>query len=66
MEININKMTINQMKQLDKYVNECFKNYSIGSPYEKKSEFSNIKFFEEEKEFDILKNDDLSSCLSDC
>ena len=65
MEINVNKMTINQMKQLDKYVNECINNYSISSPHEKKSEFSNIKFFEEEKECDILKNDDLSSCLSD-
>ena len=58
MEINVNKMIINKMKQLNKYIKECINNYSISSPHEKKSEFSNIKFFE------ILKNDDLSSCLS--
>ena len=46
---------------MDKYVNECINNYGISSPQEKKTEFSNIKFFEEEKECDILKNDDLSS-----
>ena len=50
------------MKQLDKYVNECINNFNICSPPEKRSEFSN---FEEEKECDIWKNDDLSSCLSD-
>ena len=67
MEININKISFNQLKQLDKYINECIKNNNsnISSPFDKKSEYSNNKFFEDEKECDILKNDDLSSCLSD-
>ena len=67
MEINVNKMSFNQLKELDKYLNKCIKdnNSILTSPLEKKSEFSNSKFFEEEKECDILKNDDLSSCLSD-
>ncbi len=67
MEININKISFNQLKQLDKYINQCIKNNNsnISSPFDKKSEYSNNKFFEDEKECDILKNDDLSSCLSD-
>ena len=32
---------------------------------EKKWEYQSNKFIEEENECDILKNDDLSSCLSD-
>ena len=35
MEINFNKMTINQMKQLNKYINECINNYCIGTLHEK-------------------------------
>ena len=67
MEINVNKMSLNQLRELDKYLNKCIKdnNSILTSPLEKKSEFSKSKFFEEEKECDILKNDDLSSCLSD-
>ena len=65
MEININKMTYNQLKELDKYVNRCIKenNSSNCSPLDKSSEISNR--LENEDEYDILKNDDLSSCLSD-
>ena len=67
MEINVNKMSLNQLKELDKYLNKCIKdnNSNITSPLEKKLDFSNSKIFDEEKECDILKNDDLSSCLSD-
>ena len=67
MEINVNKMTLNQLKQLEKYVNQCIKdnNSGVSSPIEKKSEMSRSKFIEDEKESEILRNDDLSSCLSD-
>jgi hypothetical protein len=66
MEINVNKMSFNQLQDLDKYLNQCIKNNSnMSSPLEKKISFSNDKFIENEKECDILKNDDLSSCLSD-
>ena len=62
MEINLNKIPFNQLKELDKYLNKCINdnNSNINSPSEKK-----IEIFENEKECDILKNDDLSSCLSD-
>ena len=67
MEINVNKMSYIQLKALDKYLNKCIKdnNSCLTSSLEKKLDFSNIKLFDEEKECDILKNDDLSSCLSD-
>ena len=67
MEINVNKMSYDQLQDLDKYLNQCIKNNNsnLCSPLEKKLSFSNDKFFENEKECDILKNDDLSSCLSD-
>ena len=65
MEIDINKMSFNQLKELDKYLNKCIKNNKsiLSSPLEKNSKSLNSKFFENEN--DILKNDDLSSCLSD-
>ena len=67
MEINVNKMTFNQLKQLEKYVNKCIKDNKSGltSPLEKNVELPKNKFLDAEKENDILKNDDLSSCLSD-
>ena len=67
MEINVNKMSFTQLQELDKYLNKCIKsnNSNIRSLFEKNAQFSNNKFFEDEKECDILKNDDLSSCLSD-
>ena len=61
MEININKMNYNQLKQLDKYINECIKNNNLNINCSK----SNNIFIKEENECDIIKNDDLSSCLSD-
>jgi len=66
MEINVNKMTRNQLKHLEKYINQCIKenNSSFSSPSAKSLELKRF-FEEEEKELDILKNDDLSSCLSD-
>ena len=67
MEINVNKMTFNQLKQLEKYINKCIKDNKSGfnSPIEKNNEISKSKIVDDEKEIDILKNDDLSSCLSD-
>ena len=64
MEINVNKMPFLQLKELEKYLDKCIKenNSNISFPKEKKSQWLN---FEDEKECDILKNDDLSSCLSD-
>ena len=67
MEINVNKMTFNQLKQLDKYINRCIRDNKSGlsSPMEKIFELKRSKLLENEKESEILKNDDLSSCLSD-
>ena len=67
MEIDINKISFSQLKELDNYLDKCIKeNYSImSSPLEKKLDFSNNKLFEDDHDCDILKNDDLSSCLSD-
>ena len=64
MEINVNKMPFIQLKELEKYLDKCIKDNdsNISSPKKNKSQAFN---FEDEKECDILKNDDLSSCLSD-
>ena len=66
MEINVNKMTRNQLKQLEKYINQCIKenNSELSLPSDKSLELKKLFDEEEEKEMDILKND-LSSCLSD-
>ena len=67
MEINVNKMTFKQLKQLEKYVNKCIKDNKSGlsQSKEKNMEMSMNKYLDGEKESGILKNDDLSSCLSD-
>ena len=67
MEINVNKMTFSQLKELEKYVNRCIKDnkYGFCSPLESNLEKQRSKLLEDEKESEILKNDDLSSCLSD-
>ena len=67
MQIDINKMPIDKLKQLEKYLNDCinYNNSSMSNLLEKKWESQSNKFIEEEKEYDIIKNDDLSSCLSD-
>ena len=66
MEIDVNKMTRNQLKQLEKYINQCIKenNSGLSSPSNKSLEFKKLFDDAEEREMDILKND-LSSCLSD-
>ena len=66
MEIDVNKMTRNQLKQLEKYINQCIKenNSGLSSSSNKSLELKKLFDDEEEKEMDILKND-LSSCLSD-
>ena len=66
MEINVNKMTRNQLKQLEKYINQCIKenNFELSLPSDKSLELKKLFDEEEEKDMDILKND-LSSCLSD-
>jgi len=67
MQIDINKMPFDKLKQLEKYLNDCinYNNSSMSNLLEKKWESQSNKFIEEEKEYDIIKNDDLSSCLSD-
>ena len=67
MEINVNKMTFNQLKQLEKYINKCIKDNKSGlnQPKDKNMEMSMSRYLDGEKESGILKNDDLSSCLSD-
>ena len=65
MEINVNKMTRNQLKQLEKYINQCIKENNCGINFPSTKSLELKRFFEEEKELDILKKDDLSSCLSD-
>ena len=66
MEIDVNKMTRNQLKQLEKYINQCIKenNSGLSSPSNKSLELKKLFDDAEEREMDILKND-LSSCLSD-
>ena len=60
MEINVNKMTRNQLKKLEKYVNKCIRENNNGQ-----SSLSLKKMLDEvDDDVDILKND-LSSCLSD-
>ena len=56
-----------KLKKLEQYLNDCinFNNSSMSNIIVKKWEYQSNKFIEEEKECDILKNDDLSSCLSD-
>ena len=67
MQIDINRIPIDKLKQLEKYLNDCinYNNSSMSNLLEKKWESQSNKFIEEEKEYDIIKNDDLSSCLSD-
>ena len=67
MQIDINKISVDKLKKLDQYLNDCinFNNSNMSNILVKKWEYQSDKFIEEEKECDILKNDDLSSCLSD-
>lgn len=78
MKVDVNKMPFRKLKQLEKYVNKCIKdnnknnnnfnsNLSLLNNESCCSKFGYSKFglVEEEKEIDILKNDDLSSGLSD-
>ena len=59
MEIDVNKMTRNQLKQLEKYINQCIKenNSGLSSSSNKSLELKKLFDDEEEKEMDILKND---------
>lgn len=60
-ELDVNKMPFNQLKQLEKYLNNCIKkNNSSFSSLEKETSKD-----EDQKENDIFKEDDLSSDLSD-
>ena len=60
-ELDVNKIPFNQLKQLEKYLNNCIKknNNSISS-IEKETPKD-----EDQRENDIFKEDDLSSDLSD-
>ena len=60
-ELDVNKMPFNQLKQLEKYLNNCIKkNNNSLSSLEKETSRD-----EDQKENDIFKEDDLSSDLSD-
>ena len=61
-QIDINKVSFDKLIHLDKYLNECIKTNNLNMS---KSDLLSNKFIEEEDYLDILKNDDLSSCLSD-
>ena len=79
MKVDVNKIPFKQLKQLEKYVNKCIKennknnnlslinneSYGESNLNLHKLGYSKMALIEEEKEIDILKNDDLSSCLSD-
>ena len=79
MKVDVNKIPFKQLKQLEKYVNKCIKennknnnlslinneSYGESNLNLNKLGYSKMALIEEEKEIDILKNDDLSSCLSD-
>lgn len=63
-EFDINKIPFNQLKQLEKYINNCIKlNSNINCSLEKESSKSRLD--EGEKDNDIFGEDDLSSDLSD-
>ena len=64
MEINVNKMTRNQLKQLEKYINQCIKENNSELSLQSNKSLELKKLFDEEEEKEILEND-LSSCLSD-
>ena len=66
-EFNINKIPFNQLKQLDKYINECINYNSILiSKMVKNCGILGNNFIEERKENDVLENDDdFSSIFSD-
>ena len=59
-EFNINKIPYNQLKQLDKYINECINNSILISQIHE-----NSNSFEERKENSILEEDNYSSCFSE-
>ena len=61
-QLDINKLSVDKLLHLDKYLNECIK---INNLNMSRSDLSSNKFIEEENDLDLLKNDDLSSCLSD-
>ena len=70
-EFDINKIPINQLKMLDKYINKCLSinnninnNNIISNIIEKKCENNQNKLNEEKKDYNIFKDDDVSSFLS--
>ena len=64
MQIDLNKMTFDKLKQLEKYLNDCINDNNMSMSNLSQKSQSN-KFIEEEKEDYIIENDELSSCLSD-
>ena len=66
-EFNINKLPFNQLKQLNKYINECINYNSILiAKMVKNTEILKNNFNEERKENEVLKkDDDFSSIFSD-
>ena len=71
MKLDVNKMSIIQLKELGKYVNKCIKDNNNKNINYLNYNNSNLSLYNNESENlnlnenDIIKNDDLSSCLSD-
>ena len=71
MKLDVNKMSIIQIKELGKYVNKCIKDNNKNINYLNYNKTNNLSLYNNENENlnsnenDIIKNDDLSSCLSD-
>ena len=63
-EFDVNKIPFNQLKQLEKYINNCIKQNNNTS-FSMEKETSKSRLEEGEKNNDIFNEDDLSSDLSD-
>ena len=63
-EFDVNKISFNQLKQLEKYLDNCIKQNN-NTNYSLEKEAIKNKLEKDEKENDIFKEDDLSSDLSD-
>ena len=61
-EFNINKIPLNQLKELNKYINECININIINEA--KKCQFNISKKVDENNQNNILEDEDLSSFLS--
>ena len=63
-EFNINKIPYGQLKQLDRYINECINN-NIFEKIRKNCDIDSYNTIEEHKENDMIEDDNSSSIFSD-